>query len=158
MRRLILTTSVEAQPDVVFDLSTDLDLHQASMHRSRERAVAGRTSGRIVLGEWVTWRARHLGVWWTMTSRIDSFDRPVSFSDTQVRGPFGTYRHGHHFTAVGHSTVMTDVVEVAAPLGLLGKPFEGLVARYLTRLLIERNEAIARAALNLGSGGGRPAA
>jgi hypothetical protein len=53
---------------------------------------------------------------------------------------------------------MTDVVEVAAPFGLLGKPFEGLVARYLTRLLIERNEAIARAALNLGSGGGRPAA
>jgi hypothetical protein len=63
MRRLVLTTSTAAEPARVFDLSTDLDLHQASMRRSRERAVAGRTSGQIGLGESVTWRARHLGVW-----------------------------------------------------------------------------------------------
>jgi ligand-binding SRPBCC domain-containing protein len=148
VRRIILTTSVGATPEVVFDLSTDLDLHQASMRRSRERAIAGRTSGHITLGESVTWRARHLGVWWTMTSRIDSFDRPVSFTDVQERGPFGTYRHEHRFAAVGDRTVMTDVVEVAAPFGLLGKPFEGLVARYLERLLTERNAAIVQAATN----------
>jgi ligand-binding SRPBCC domain-containing protein len=148
VRRIILTTSVAAEPEVVFDLSTDVDLHQASMRRSGERAAAGRTSGHIMFGESVTWRARHLGFRWTMTSRIDSFDRPVSFTDAQVRGPFGTYRHEHRFVAAGDGTVMTDVVEVAAPFGLLGRPFDGLVARYLERLLTERNAAIVLAATN----------
>ncbi|MFL5790255.1 MAG: SRPBCC family protein [Actinomycetota bacterium] len=150
MRRIILVTSIAAEREAVFDLSTDLDLHQASMHRSSERAVAGRTSGRIALGEAVTWRARHFGVWWTMTSRIEVLDRPISFVDAQVRGPFGTYRHEHRFVPVAGGTVMTDLVDIAAPLGLVGRPFERLVARYLERLLTERNEAIARAAVEIG--------
>jgi ligand-binding SRPBCC domain-containing protein len=149
VRRIILVTSVAAEPDVVFDLSTDLDLHQASMRRSHEHAVGGRTSGHIALGESVTWRARHLGRWWTITSRIDSFDRPVSFTDAQVRGPFGAYRHEHRFTPVGDGTAMTDIVGVGAPFGPLGTAFEPLLAWYLRRLLTERNEAIARAAANL---------
>jgi ligand-binding SRPBCC domain-containing protein len=146
MRRLVLTTSIAAEPARVFDLSTDLDLHQASMRRSRERAVAGRTSGQIGLGESVTWRARHLGVWWTMTSRIEAWDRPTSFVDAQVRGPFGSYRHEHRFTAVPDGTVMTDLIDVAPPFGVLGRPFERLVARYLERLITERNTAIVREA------------
>ena len=149
MRRLVLVTSIAADPAVVFDLSTDLDLHARSMQRSRERAIAGRTSGRIGLGESVTWRARHLGIWWTMTSRIEASDRPICFVDAQVRGPFGAYRHEHRFTATPEGTVMTDLVDVAAPFGLIGRPFDGLVARYLERVLSERNEAIARAATSL---------
>jgi ligand-binding SRPBCC domain-containing protein len=146
MRRLVLVTSIPAGRELVFDLSLDLDLHQASMRRSRERAIAGRMSGRIGLGESVTWRARHFAVWWTITSRIEAFDRPGSFTDAQVRGPFGTYRHEHRFTTVDGGTVMTDLVDVAAPFGVLGRPFERLVARYLERLLIERNAEIVRAA------------
>jgi ligand-binding SRPBCC domain-containing protein len=149
MRRLVLVTSIAADPAVAFDLSTDLDLHAASMQRSHERAIAGRTSGHIGLGESVTWRARHLGIWWTMTSRIEAFDRPIRFVDVQVRGPFGVYRHEHRFAALPGGTVMTDLVDVAAPFGLIGRPFEGLVARYLERVLTERNEAIARAATSM---------
>jgi ligand-binding SRPBCC domain-containing protein len=149
VRRLILVTSISAPPEVVFDLSTDIDLHQRSLAGSRERAVGGTTSGRIGLGESVTWRARHLGVWWTMTSRIEVLERPICFTDAQVRGPFGSYRHEHRFTAVADGTAVTDVVDVAAPLGPFGRPFEGLVARYLKHLLEQRNEAIGRAAVNL---------
>jgi ligand-binding SRPBCC domain-containing protein len=146
VQRLILVTSISANQDEVFDLATDLDLHQSSMRQFRERAIAGRMSGRIGPGESVTWRARHLGVRWTMTSRIESFERPVSFTDAQVRGPFGFFRHEHRFTPVDGGTVMTDIVDVAAPFGLLGRPSERLVARYLERLLAERNRAISEAA------------
>jgi len=111
VRRLILVTSISAPPEVVFDLSTDIDLHQRSLAGSRERAVGGTTSDRIGLGESVTWRARHLGVWWTMTSRIEVLERPICFTDAQVRGPFGSYRHEHRFTAVADGTAMTDVVD-----------------------------------------------
>ena len=84
-----------------------------------------------------------------MTSRIEASDRPVRFVDAQVRGPFGVYRHEHRFTAVPGGTVMTDLVDVAAPFGPIGRPFDGLVARYLERVLRERNDAIARAATSL---------
>ena len=84
-----------------------------------------------------------------MTSRIEAFDRPIRFVDAQVRGPFGAYRHEHRFTEVADGTAMTDVVEIAAPLGPFGRPFERLVARYLKHLLEQRNEALSRAANNL---------
>jgi hypothetical protein len=44
---------------------------------------------------------------------------------------------------------MTDLIDVAAPLGLLGQPFERLLSRYLERLLTRRNAAIARAATRI---------
>ena len=41
------------------------------------------TSGIIGLGETVTWRSRHLGVTWTMTTLISEMDRPHRFVDRQ---------------------------------------------------------------------------
>ena len=43
----------------------------------------------------MTIRAWHLGVWWTLTSRVTAYDRPASFVDEQVRGPFSVMRHEH---------------------------------------------------------------
>jgi ligand-binding SRPBCC domain-containing protein len=143
MRRLVVTTVVAAPAEVVFDLSLDLDLHRASMARSQERAIGGVRSGSIGLGESVTWRARHLGIWWTMTSRIDELDRPKRFVDAQVDGPFGSFRHEHRYTPVDDGTTMTDLVDIAAPFGWMGRPFEPLIAAYLRRLLTVRSAAIA---------------
>jgi hypothetical protein len=47
-------TEIGASPDVVFDLSLDIDEHLGSMADSGERAIAGVTSGKIGLGEEVT--------------------------------------------------------------------------------------------------------
>ncbi|NED80952.1 cyclase, partial [Streptomyces sp. SID11233] len=47
MEHFELTTRIAAPPEVVFDVSLDVDLHQASMAGSGERAVAGVTSGRM---------------------------------------------------------------------------------------------------------------
>ena len=50
-----LRTFIAAPPERVFDLSRSIDLHRVSMARSREEAVAGRTSGLIGPGETVTY-------------------------------------------------------------------------------------------------------
>jgi uncharacterized protein YndB with AHSA1/START domain len=42
-----LTTDIAAPIGRVFDLARDLDLHARSMAHTGERAIAGRTSGRI---------------------------------------------------------------------------------------------------------------
>lgn len=69
---IVTDSSVDAQS--LFDVSLSIDAHIKSMAHSRERAIAGVTSGRIGLGETVTWRARHFGIWFTMTSKITALD------------------------------------------------------------------------------------
>jgi ligand-binding SRPBCC domain-containing protein len=138
----VCTTDSVLAPERLFDLSLDIGAHTSSMQRSRERAVAGVTSGLISLGEEVTWRAWHFGVPIRMTSRITAFDRPRSFVDEQKRGPFLYFRHEHRFEprSDGGGTRMTDHVSFAAPFGPLGRLVEKLVlARYLERLIRQRN-------------------
>jgi ligand-binding SRPBCC domain-containing protein len=130
-----------------FDRSRSIDVHVASMTDSRERAVAGVTTGLIGPGEEVTWRAWHFGVPFRMTSRISEFHPPSSFVDEQVRGPFRSFRHEHGFTAdaVG-GTVMVDRVRFVAPLGLLGRAAELVLGPYLRRLIERRNAHLAASA------------
>ena len=140
-------TIIDAPTEVVFDLSLDIDAHLASMADSGERAIAGVTGGQIGLGETVTWRARHFGRVFEHTSEITAFERPRYFRDEMVRGQFRVFRHDHHFEAVADGTRMTDVLDYAAPFGILGRFAERtFLTAYLRRLLRERNEAIRRAA------------
>ncbi len=46
---------IEAPPELCFDLARSIDVHMLSMSGSQERAIGGRTSGLIELGETVTW-------------------------------------------------------------------------------------------------------
>jgi len=122
----------------LFDLSLDIDTHVSSMSQSGERAVAGVTTGRIGLGQTVTWRARHFGIWWTMTSQITALDEPTRFVDQQVRGPFKTFVHEHRFEQLTNGTRMTDTITVASPI--FGTLAERLVlVPYLRRLIAQRN-------------------
>ena len=133
---LVTETSISAT--ALFDLSLDIDAHVSSMSRSGERAVAGVRTGQIGLGETVTWRARHFGVWWTMTSRITALDRPTRFVDQQVRGPFKTFVHEHRFEQLTTGARMTDTITLASPI--FGSLAERLVlVPYLRRLIAKRN-------------------
>jgi ligand-binding SRPBCC domain-containing protein len=120
------------------------------MAASGERAVAGVTSGVMRLGDTVTWRARHFGIGFRMTSAITEYERPGRFVDEQQRGPFERWWHEHTFTAVddGTKTLMVDVVEFGSRFGPLGEIAELLVLeRYMTRLLRRRNACL-KAALD----------
>lgn len=72
MSKIILNTKIESDIQTVFDLARDIDLHQKSTFKTGEKAIAGRTSGLIELGETVTWKAKHLGVVQTLTTKIIS--------------------------------------------------------------------------------------
>nr|WP_205834784.1 SRPBCC family protein [Arthrobacter sp. SF27] len=124
----------------LFDLSRSIDAHVGSMAKSKEKAVAGVTSGLISLGQEVTWRAWHFGVPIHMTSRITEMVVPDYFVDEQVKGPFRSFRHVHEFLNDGEDTVMVDRIEFAAPLGPFGRIVEKLfLTRYLRRLIETRN-------------------
>ena len=142
-----LKTLVECSIEAAFDLSRSIDLHVESVASTSERAVAGRTSGLIELGETVTWEARHFGVRQRLTTKITMFDRPNHFRDTMVSGAFRRFDHDHYFRADEDATAMMDVFDYDAPLGPLGRLADWLfLQRYMRRLLERRNQYIQRIA------------
>jgi ligand-binding SRPBCC domain-containing protein len=153
-----VVTELDAPPERAFALSLDIGAHERSMAATDERAVAGTTTGTIGLGESVTWRARHFGIVWRMTSRITALEAPHRFVDEQVRGPFARFHHVHHFEPSACGTRMVDEIEFRAPLGPLGVLAERIaLARYLPRLIAERNASLA-AELRADGHGGQGAA
>jgi len=143
-----LLTLIHAPLERCFDLSRSIDLHTLSTAHTGEKAVAGRTSGLIGLHETVTWKARHFGIWQTLTSRITEYEYPHYFCDEMLQGAFRSIRHEHWFRAVNAETnlpltEMKDVFGFESPLGWLGKLVNrALVTHYMERLLTERNQVI----------------
>src|SRR5262245_24871168 len=113
------------------------------MAHTGERAVAGRITGLIEQGQEVEWEARHLGRTRRLRSRITAMDRPRSFTDEQVRGPFVRYGHRHTFVARDGGTLMIDEWHHVAPLGPLGVLADVLfLKRHLRQTLEARAAAI----------------
>jgi ligand-binding SRPBCC domain-containing protein len=118
-------------------------MHKASMTKYEEEAIAGVTSGLIDLGQKVTFRARPLGVWQTLTSCITALERPYYFRDSMVEGIFRRFDHDHFFVAQGEHTIMVDLFDYTSPLGVVGTLADKLFIRHtLERLLKERNRKI----------------
>jgi ligand-binding SRPBCC domain-containing protein len=138
-----LTTTIHAPIERTFDLARSLDLHMASTAHTGERAVAGVTTGLLGLGQEVTWRAKHFGIWQHLTSRITAFERPLHFRDSMVRGAFRRFDHDHFFNRDGNFTIMRDVFDFRSPLGILGRMADQLcLTRYMRSLLQTRNSTI----------------
>ncbi|MFT4235665.1 MAG: SRPBCC family protein [Microbacterium sp.] len=141
-----LVTAIAAPPQACFDLSLSVDAHSQSMDGSDEEAIAGVTTGRMGPGDTVTWRARHFGIRFRMTSRITEWDEPRRFVDEQVRGPFKRWHHEHLFEETDGGTRMVDRIDFASPLGPIGRVVDALVLRgYMTRLIARRNAWLADA-------------
>lgn len=129
---------------MMFELARNIDTHVSSQVASAERAIGGVTAGPIGLGQDVTWRARHFGIPFELTSRITEFDAPFHFTDEQIRGPFRAFRHEHIFRATPEGSVMIDRICFVAPFGPIGRLAEKLVlTRYLRRLITERGAFLA---------------
>jgi len=143
MPTIILKTLINAPIGHCFDLSRNIDLHLQSMKSSNEKAIAGKISGLIGLGESVTWKAGHFGISFEMTNKISAMEYPNFFIDEMVIGPFKKLHHQHLFKIIGSQTEMTDVFEFEAPFGLLGWLVEKIFLKnYLLKLIEKRNKVI----------------
>jgi len=142
------TTIVPTTIERAFELSLDVDLHAEGFADSNESAIDGVMAGAMQAGDTVTWRARHFGIWWTMTSEIVEYDPPRFFVDQQKRGPFKRFHHEHHFEQLGDGTTkMIDRIDFDAPLGILGRIAErAVLGRYLPKLIDQRNDFLVTAA------------
>ncbi len=147
MPLILLTTKIACPIEVAFDLSRSIDLHEKSTEQTNEKAIAGRTSGLINLGESVTWEATHFGIRQRLSTEITQFERPYHFRDSMVKGAFQRFDHDHNFSEENGLTVMIDRFDYESPLGLLGTIADSLfLKRYMTSLLLKRNNLIQKIA------------
>ena len=150
MIRIEETTLIHAPIDRCFDLARSVEVHLLANVHSGEQTLAlgGVTSGLVGLSQEVTWRAKHFGVWQTLTSRTTAMEAPRSFQVTMVRGIFRFMQADHLFRSTEFGdTEMSDRFCIAAPLPVLGLIAEALfLRRYMLALLRERNEVIKQVA------------
>lgn len=143
MTEIHLETHINAPIEVCFNLARSIDLHEISLEQTNEKAVAGKTSGLIEKGEFVTWRAKHFGVNQQLTVEITEMNPPDYFCDEMTKGAFKTMRHEHIFERNEIETLMTDKFIYEVPFSIFGGIFNSLILEnYMKRLLQSRNQTI----------------
>lgn len=96
-------------------------------------------------GTLIDYRLRLLGVPMKWRTRIESFEPPCCFSDTQVRGPYKLWRHTHEFHEQDGGTLMIDRVAYQLSLGPIGWAANALfVRRQLGHIFDYRYQQIER--------------
>ena len=96
-------------------------------------------------GALLDYRLRLHGVPIRWTTRIETWEPPRRFVDTQLRGPYSLWEHTHLFEPQADgSTVINDRVRYAIPWGPLGALAHRLfVRRDLERIFDYRRDALA---------------
>ena len=147
MPTLIIETEINAPPEVCFDLVRDISLHVQTTKQTDEKAVAGRTHGKIELGETVTFEGKHFGIRQRLTVKVTEFERPRFFTDEMLEGTFKSFKHKHEFIPKDNGTLMRDTLEWTSPFGFLGKIVDTfLLESHLRQLVSRRNAELKRVA------------
>jgi len=144
MAEFVLERVIRAAPAAVFAAALDPALHVASMARYGETMVKGPDGGSFTEGSTVTWRARHFGIPFHLSSVVFDIDPPHRFCDRQIKGPFGNFHHEHVFAEHPQGTLMRDTITFRSPFGPIGALVDRIFMRnYMHRLISERNEVLA---------------
>src|SRR5690606_18576458 len=145
--RIITVTYMNAPLERVYDSCRSIDIHLESAKDTGEKAVAGRTSGLIGLGETVTWQGRHFGLWLEHTSQIIAMTPGEHFRVRMVKGMFRHFVHDYFFHPEGDRVKVVDILYFSSPLGQLGELANRLfLTGYLRKFLRKRLDTVKLAA------------
>jgi len=116
------------------------DLTPAALHFRFAKEPPAMLAAGMVLD----YRIRLYGIPVNWRTRIDIWEPPSRFVDSQLRGPYSSWRHTHTFEdAGGERTRVRDSVEFALPMGPLGAiAYRLFVARSLKRIFDFRAERL----------------
>ena len=143
MTTINLITTINTSKEIAFDISRDVDVHQKSASPTKERAIAGITSGLINYNETVTWRGKHFGFYLTHKSRITAMSHYDYFVDEMEEGKFKSFKHEHFFEEKNGVTIMKDKLQYEIPFGFIGQLFDFMfLKRHLKNFLLERNKVL----------------
>lgn len=143
MTTVQLETFINAPIGRCFDLSRSVELHLLSTSSTKERAIAGKATGLMSLGDTVTWQAVHFGITQQLTVQITKMQEHNYFRDEQLQGAFKSMTHDHYFETEGTGSVMKDIFCYETPYGFAGRVFDALILKqHMSRFLRVRNHTI----------------
>jgi ligand-binding SRPBCC domain-containing protein len=150
MAGIVVETRIRAPIELCFDLARDVNAHAESAAFSSERVVEpGRTQGLLELGDLVAFEGRHFGIRQRFVAKIIALDRPHCFVDEMVEGSFKWLRHIHEFQDNDGITLMRDILEWEAPLGVVGRLADALfLRRHMQRFVSTKQNNLKRIAEN----------
>jgi ligand-binding SRPBCC domain-containing protein len=100
-----------------------------------------------VLGERVTWKAKHFGIWFKFHVIISEYNPNDHFEDKMTKGPFKYFIHSHEFLMEEETVLMKDHIRFQSPVGFIGRWVDKIFMKdYLIDLLKRRNDYIKRTA------------
>ncbi|HEX9929887.1 MAG TPA: SRPBCC family protein [Pyrinomonadaceae bacterium] len=140
MPEIVLETQINASSEICFDLMRDIRLHTETTAKMKEKAIGGITSGKIGLGQTVTFEGVHFGIRQRLTVKVVEFERPRLFVDEMTEGVFKSFKHIHEFFPNEKGVLMRDTLVWTAPLGFLGKIADKVfLENHLRKLVMKRN-------------------
>jgi hypothetical protein len=142
MTRLVIDTLIRAPRELCFDLALDVAAHEESASFSGERLVPpGRLDGVLWEGDLICFEGRHYGMRQRFCARIVEVERPDRFTDRMERGIFRRLEHVHEFRSVPGGTLMRDILEWDAPLGVFGRIADALFLRRHMRWFVATKQS-----------------
>jgi ligand-binding SRPBCC domain-containing protein len=95
-------------------------------------------------GTIIDYQLRLYGVRFQWQTRIEAFEPPDFFIDTQVKGPYKLWHHRHEFEDAPGGTLMRDRLDYDLSFGPLGSIAHALfVRRSVEQIFSHRNQTIA---------------
>lgn len=147
MPTLIIETSINASPEICFDLVRDISLHLETAGKTNEKAVAEKIHAKIALGETASFESKHFGFTQHLTVKITEFKKPFRFTDEMLEGNFKSFKHIHEFILQNDQTLMRDTLIWTSPFGVLGKIVDLLLLKnHLRKFVRRRNAELKKAA------------
>lgn len=143
MASLHLTTFIAAPVERVFDLSRHLAIYKQIFQSRKAEFRSGAASNLLNPGETISMVGKIGGKNRLTMLKLTTIQRPVSFTEEQVKGDLDIYRHEHHFKRVDNGTIVIDMVEYGQPKDLIGRILAKFyLKRYLEEFIGKRNEMI----------------
>lgn len=143
MPTIHLTTFLAAPPERVFDLCRSINLHKRYLSKIKGIIVGGVTSGLMVMGDTVTWKADYLSKTRVLKLKMTSFDRMHSFTVEQASGDFKTMQHEQFFKPVRNGTIVITLFHFEIKYGIMGTIFNKYyLTGHMRNLLEQRNKLI----------------
>jgi ligand-binding SRPBCC domain-containing protein len=143
MPSIHLTTFIAAPVERVFDLARNLAVYKYVFNSRKETFSAASGTNLLTKGETVSILAKHAGKSRLTTLKITELQKPLTFTEEQIKGDLESFRHVHHFKSIQNGTILIDMIEFGSPRDILGKLLGKVsLKNYLEEIVRKRNEVI----------------
>ncbi|MEC1523813.1 SRPBCC family protein [Neobacillus niacini] len=138
---------IHAPIEVCFDVARGFGIHPQTPLKGTGKTVGGLTEGLPGEGDCVTWECVNFGIKQRITSRIIFMEKPHSFVEKMVKGPFKTFIYIHQFIEEEKGTTMIDHIQYHLWLGPIGVLMDKwFLAKYFKKIIVTRSIELKEAA------------